>query len=356
MPSGEADERTRVEIFDQPDSIEKTLAGESRKLDEIAKTISEDGKKKLYIVGMGSSFAAALGAKMFAEQATKTPVEVFRGREILFDNPVALGRDSCVVTVSFSGETQDVVSALRFAKERKAYTVAITGPEENTLAKESDASLQISSRDTKAMVAAYPTQLVLLYLLLGQMAKRVDRSNRVDTLRAELDKLVPRLRSLIPGEEPKAKVVAQKLKDREIIYVISAGPNYGLAYKLAMTEITENAWVHGVAQYTTEFLHGIVEKIEKDLPVIFLLGTDQSRDDVLRDMKSCQKLGATTVAWDAIDFPKTDPFLTPIYLSIPTEWFVYHLALMRGKVPSSRRYMGSAVPYANMKSLSKTVS
>lgn len=349
----EADDRTRVEIFDQPDSIEKTLAREYSKLDHIAKRLVEAGTRRVYLVGMGSSYAAALSAKMFAEGATKLQVEAFRGRELEFDSPLGLDSDSCVVSISYSGETSDVVSALRFAKSRGAHTVSLTGPEESTLSKEAEDSIEIISRDTKAMVAAYPTQLCLMYLLIGLVAKHDDGNPRVDRLKAEIDALVPKLRSLIPAEEEKAEEVAGRFKGMEIAYVLSAGPNYGLAYKLALTELTENAWVHGIAQYTTEFMHGIVEKMERGLPVFFLLGTDSSRGDVDRDMKSCEKLGASTMAWDARDYPATDPYLTPIYLSVPTEWFVYHLAQKRGKDPSSRRYMGSAVPYANMKSLSK---
>src|SRR5690348_9699216 len=100
----EAEDRTRIEILDQPDSIEKTLAREYSKLDRVAKKLVEEGKHRVYLVGMGSSYAAALSAKMFAEGATKVQVEVFRGRELEFDNPLGLDRDSCVVPVSFSGE------------------------------------------------------------------------------------------------------------------------------------------------------------------------------------------------------------------------------------------------------------
>jgi glucosamine--fructose-6-phosphate aminotransferase (isomerizing) len=353
MPGQGKDDRSRTEIFDQPDSLEKTIAREYSKLDEVARKVADAKKKRIYLVGMGSSYAAALSARMFAQGLTSIPVEVFRGRELDFDSPAALDKDACVVCVSYSGETTDVVSAFEFAKARGAYAVSITGPEENTLANQADDSIRIISADTKAMVAAYPTQLALLYLLVGLVAKHAHGNPRVDYLKKELDALTPKLRDVIPGEEDKAEMVAERLKGQEIIYVLSAGPNYGLAYKLAVTELTENAWVHGVAQYTTEFMHGIVEKMEKGLPVIFLLGTDSSREDIVRDMKACEKLGTTTVAWDAKDYPATDPYLTPIYLSVPTEWFVYHLALKRGKDPSSRRFMGSVVPYANMKSLSK---
>ena len=89
----------------------------------------------------------------------------------------------------------------------------------------------------------------------------------------------------------------------------------------------------------------MVEKVEGNLPGAFLLGTGQSRDEILGDVKSCQRLGATTVVWDANDFPMADPCPTPIHLSKPTEWFVYHLALVRGKIPSIRRYVESVLSY-----------
>jgi fructoselysine-6-P-deglycase FrlB-like protein len=119
-----------------------------------------------------------------------------------------------------------------------------------------------------------------------------------------------------------------------------------------MTEITENVWLHGLVQYSTEFRHGIVEKMEAGLPVIFLIGSDESQKDIRREMETCRKLNVKTIIWDSRDFPLTDEYLAPFYLSIPANWFVYHLALLRGKPPSSRRYMGSVIPYANMKSLS----
>jgi len=346
------DERTRLEIFDQPDSISKTLSSEYEKIDGIAqKIVCEYKVERLFLIAMGSSFSAALGGKLLASKITTLPVEVYRGYELEFDTPAQLGKDSCVVAISFSGETEDIVSALKFAKSKGSYVVSLSGPEENTLAKEADDSIRIISRDTKAMVAAYPTQLVLIYLLVGFIAKYKDGVDYVERLKRDIDELIPRLRNIIVQAEPDAEKLAKQFKDEQLFYVISAGPNYGLAYKLAMTELTENAWRHAVVQYSTESRHGIVEKIEKGLPVIFLVGTDNSRVDLLRELDTCIKLGARTIVWDAAEFPSTDPFLAPLYLSIPTEWFVYHLALKNGKMPSERRFMGSVVPYANMKSI-----
>jgi len=351
MPSI-SDERTRLEFFDQPSSLNETLAREHDKLERIAKNVVEKKIQRIYLVGMGSSYSAALTAKVFAASITTIPVDVFRGYEFEFEEPLGLGKDSLVVPISFSGETEDVVSALRYAKKSGAYVVSVSGPEDNTLAKEADDALRIVSKDTKAMVAAHRTQILLLYLLLGHVAKLRDGATRVEEIVKEIDGVIRNLGKIITEQESKMNELAEMYKNDEVFYVISAGPNYGVAYKLAMTELTENAWVHGIVQYSTEFRHGIVEKIEANLPVIFLVGTDSSRVDVLRELETCRKLNARTIVWDANEFPNTDPFLTPFYLAVPAEWFVYHLALKRGRLPSERRYMGSVIPYANMKSLS----
>jgi glucosamine--fructose-6-phosphate aminotransferase (isomerizing) len=346
------DERTRLELLDQPDSLQRTVERELENVQNISKKIEEKKCRHIFIVGMGSSYSAALMGKTLADRITTIPVDVYRGYEFEFQNPAALSNPSCVILISFSGETEDVVSALRFARKRGAYTVSISGPEENTLAKEADDALRIVSKDTKAMIAAHLTQVALLYLLLGFLSKYRRESTMVDELKSSLDILIKQLPAVICEQESKTRLLAEQFKNESMFYVISAGPAFGVAYKLAMTEFTENAWLHGLVQYSTEFRHGIVEKIEKDLPVVFLIGSDESKKDIRRELETCKKLKAKTIVWDATDFPATDEYLAPFYLSIPANWFVYNLALLKGKAPSSRRYMGSVIPYANMKSLS----
>lgn len=353
-PMTRSDPRTKLEILDQPDSLRHTVDQQHDNIRKIARKIVDKGYEKLYLVGMGSSYSAALMGMIFSRRISSIPVETYRGYELEFDEPVGVGGNCCVVPISFSGETEDVVSALRFAKSRGAYIVSISGPEENTLAREADDAIRIVSKDTKAMVAAHLTQVALLYLLLGYIAKYRDGSSKIDEFRRELDTLIQKLPNVIEEEETKASKLAEEFKDESTFYVISAGPSYGVAYKLAMTELTENVWLHGIVQYSTEFRHGIVEKIEPGLPVIFLIGSDKSQVDLRRELETCRKLGAKTIVWDAKGFPITDEFLAPFYLSIPASWFVYHLALIRGRLPSERRYMGTVVPYANMKSISQT--
>jgi fructoselysine-6-P-deglycase FrlB-like protein len=349
----EEDERTRTEILDQPRSIRETIAKESSDIELIANQVIKRAISKIHVIGMGSSYSAALTGKCFSDSFLSIPVDLWRGYEFEYQHPPSL-ENSLVIPISFSGETEDVVSALKFAKSKRAYIVSISGPEDSTLARDADVALRIVSKDTKAMVAAHRTQIALLYLLFGEISKVKSESNRVDALKKQLEILIEKLGSVIEAQSAPMQKLADEFRNSNLFYVISAGPNFGLAYKFGMTELTENAWCHSIVQYSTEFRHGIVEKIEKGLPMIFMVGTDPSREDILRELDTCKKLEARTIVWDAKNFPETDTFLTPFYLSACSEWFVYYLSLKRGKMPSARRYMGSVIPYANMKSLSSS--
>ena len=195
------DERTRSEIIDQPRSLRATMQKESPKIDHAAKMILDHGCTRIFLVGMGSSYSAALIAKVFADSTLSIPVDVYRGYELEFEMPIALGKESCVVPISFSGETEDVVSALRFARKLGAYIVSISGPEESTLAQEADQALQITSEDTKAMVAAHLSQIAVLYMLIGSLAKYHDKSDKIVEITKELNDLTAKLPEIIERED-----------------------------------------------------------------------------------------------------------------------------------------------------------
>ena len=58
----QSDERTRLEILDQPDSLRNTVAREYSKVQEIARKIVDRKCLRIFLVGMGSSYSAALMA------------------------------------------------------------------------------------------------------------------------------------------------------------------------------------------------------------------------------------------------------------------------------------------------------
>ena len=71
-----------------------------------------------------------------------------------------------------------------------------------------------------------------------------------------------------------------EFKDEDIFYCLGSGPNFGLSFKLAMTMLMEGAVKHACPVYSAEFRHGLIERAEKDVPIIFLTSRTDSMDEL----------------------------------------------------------------------------
>jgi fructoselysine-6-P-deglycase FrlB-like protein len=180
------------------------------------------------------------------------------------------------------------------------------------------------------------TQLLSLYqILLG-----LDDSPRSREVLKDLEKLPSLIQDLINDTEEENKTLAEKNKDGQIFYCMGSGPNYGLAYKMAMTMLMEGALKHACPLYSGEFRHGLIEKAEKDVPIIFL-DADYPGDELTRkSLEFSKKIGANNISYKMQDYTNIDPLLSPFMLVIPLEWFTYYLAHYNGEDPGSTRHIG----------------
>jgi fructoselysine-6-P-deglycase FrlB-like protein len=115
------------------------------------------------------------------------------------------------------------------------------------------------------------------------------------------------------------------------LYTVAAGPLYGLAYKFALTVFMENIRVHGSIIESAEVRHGPIEMLERQRPdMVFLVGTDESRELTQRALDVSQEHGGRTLVFDAADYADLHPLLTPFVLLVPVQWFTVCSALLRG--------------------------
>ena len=149
------------------------------------------------------------------------------------------------------------------------------------------------------------------------------------------------IEELLKSTEEENKKLAEDLKDEEFFYCLGSGVNFGLAYKLAMTMLMEGAIKHACPLYSAEFRHGLIERAEKDVPLIFLdadLESDELTKIAINFSKN--KLDAKTIVYNLKDYADINPLLAPFVLVIPLEWFVYYLAHFNGEDPGSTRHIG----------------
>jgi glucosamine--fructose-6-phosphate aminotransferase (isomerizing) len=107
-----------------------------------------------------------------------------------------------------------------------------------------------------------------------------------------------------------------------------------------MTMLMEGAIKHSCPVYAAEFRHGLIERAEKNVPVIFL-EADYPVDELTeKAINFSHKLECKTIVYKLKDYAKINNLLAPLILVVPLEWFVYYLAHFNGEDPGSTRHIG----------------
>jgi glucosamine--fructose-6-phosphate aminotransferase (isomerizing) len=324
------------EIMEQPLSLKNTIESEKEHLESISEIYSKFDK--IFLIGCGSSISTCYSIKDAIKSFSTINIDVQTGFE--FVNHQMLEKDSNVglIVTSQSGETADTLAALRKAKEYNITTVSITNNAESSMAKEADHSVVTLCGEEHAILGTktYITQLFSLYVIFFSMIK----SQRTEEMLNQLYQLPELVESLIESTQEDAKELAQKNKDVDIFYCMGSGLNYGLAYKLAMTMFMEGAEKHACPLYSGEFRHGLIERVEKGVSVVFIKSNDEADDITPKAIKFCEGIEVNSIIFNQEDYADVDPLLTPFILLIPLEWFIYHLSIFNGLDPGSTRHIG----------------
>ena len=325
------------EMMEQPDALRRTFASELDNMANISKLA--ESADTIYLIGCGSSISTCYSIRDALSSVSDLRIEVFTGYEFLYNKKLTEGENSLFIATSQSGETADTLAALRRANEFKLDTVAISNEPESSMIKEAKIPvITLGNKETAILgTKTYITQLACLYQILFAASGY----EKADEILDQLSAMPDLIEKLLETTEEDNKKLAEELKDELIFYCLGSGVNYGLAYKLAMTMLMEGAIKHACPLYSSEYRHGLIERAEKDVPLIFLdadLEGDELTKIAIRN--SGEVLGAKAIVYNLKDYADVNPLLAPFVLVIPLEWFVYYLAHFNGEDPGSTRHIG----------------
>jgi fructoselysine-6-P-deglycase FrlB-like protein len=292
----------------------------------------------VYLVGSGGSLANLISVKYLLDRWLAIPSDVVASYDLVWRKPACLNKRSLVFLASFSGETEDTVAALRFARSQGARTVGIVASADSSIGREADVTIPYAS------AACYESPIVALVLFAARLAadgRRTEATAAAESLTA----LPGRLREVLAAEEQRAEERARASLPCTHMYVLGAGPLSALAYKVAMSVLMENVRIGGTYCDATEFRHGPAEALERTRPdMMFLIGTDESREMTLRTLGFCRDRASTLLTYDAAEFGDVHPLLTPLVMNSVVQWFVVYSALLRGILDlDDRVFMGQGV-------------
>jgi len=216
------------EIHEQP-----ALAGELLHLlkgtphvERFLDALRASGERPVYLVGCGTSYhACLLGAYLFNQVAGKTMVPVL-GPQFIEQCGESIGPDDTAVFVTQSGETKDVLNAVKVMRQRGGRVLGMLNVLGSSLMHQSDIYLplacgyEISVPATKTFVNQTVLFLYLAYRLAG---RDMD----------ELDALPELLARTIETTDESARQVAAYLNDWQALHYLGYGISHPIALEAA---------------------------------------------------------------------------------------------------------------------------
>ena len=325
------------EMMEQPDSLRKTFEYENGNMDSVSKLISNTDK--VYLIGCGSSISTCYSIRdAIRMTSTNINMEVYSGYEFYYNKKLVENENSVAIFTSQSGETADTLTSLRKANEYGIVTVSISNEPESSMINESEISIVTRCETETAILGTktYITQLACLYQIFFTAS---DYEHKHELLN-QLSQMPDIIENLLKTTEEDNRILAKNFRNENIFYCLGSGPNFGLSYKLAMTMLMEGAIKHACPEYSAEFRHGLIERAEKDVPIIFLKSNFKSDEITQKAIDFCENIGAKSIIYDYNNYSNMDKLLSPFILVIPLEWFIYYLAHYNSEDPGATRHIG----------------
>jgi len=352
------------EIFDQPKAIADTLIGRLSdnnqiQLDELHMSEEEiKGIKRISVIACGTAYHAGMVAKYAIEKWAKIPVDVEIASEYRYRDPI-VDKESLVIAISQSGETMDLLMAVRHAKAGGARVLAVCNTNSSTIPRESDAVLythagpEIAVASTKAFV----TQIVAVYLIGLKLAQvRATLSEKqVQSLYNEMLELPGKVEQILETIEPLRELTRKFTKNNTVLF-LGRGIGYPIALEGAL-KLKELAYIHAEGFAGGELKHGPIALIEEGTAVIAILppADENALDEkMLSNIQEVKARGARVVviapegaevigAEHIIRIPVASPIFQPILATVPLQVFAYEIAVARGTDVDQPRNLAKSV-------------
>jgi glucosamine--fructose-6-phosphate aminotransferase (isomerizing) len=334
---------TLKEIYEQPQAIEATLNQEGEALEEVASAL--EGAEHIVLTAAGTSYHAALAAKHLFATVCRRRVETLLASELVAYTPL-LDEDTVLMAISQSGETADVLEAVRLARERGARTIGVVNVPGSTLAREVDHRLYTKAGPEVGVAAtkSFTSQLTLLTLLTARMGG--DRA-----LARQLGRIPGLAAHVLDSTAEVVKGVAKRIHGVSDVFFVGRGRHYPIALEGAL-KMKELSYIHAEGLAGGELKHGTLALITRGTPVVALNPTDETYRDTQSNIEEMKARGGFIIglsnrpsqAYDIfVKLPDAIPPAYPIIEVIPLQLLAYYTTVERRLDPDFPRNLAKSV-------------
>ena len=330
---------TLKEISEQPSTI--IQAGDEKRIDDVTNLISK--AKNLYITGSGTSYNAARITKYLFSKYAKLKIEPIISSELPF-SPDSIEENSTLIAISQSGESADVLEAVKIAKESNSKILSIVNHLNSSLSQESDAVINLNCGPEIGVAAtkSFTSQLAILYKITNLICNQC----------MNLDwKKISNGISKVLEDNSKIKELAKDLKEVSDIYILGRGIHFPIAKEAAL-KLKELTYIHAEGIPGGELKHGPLALMDSNVYVIIINPDDSTYQDTLNSANEIKARGAKIIGisnksnsvydyW--IEIPEMDEATYPLVEIIPIQLLAYYAALEKDTDPDYPRNLAKSV-------------
>ena len=350
------------EIFNQPAAIADTLEG---RIEHGAIIESEFGMaaaalfprvENVHIIACGSSYHAGLVARYWLEaEGIQCSVDI--ASEYRYRNTV-VPANTLFLTISQSGETLDVLEAVRLAATRPYLaSLAICNVPESSLTREADmvfftrAGIEIGVASTKT----FTTQLVALYMLTIVLAhrRRVDKEQALRMVNL-LERLPGQISQVLELDRQLEQLAEEFIHKQHTLF-LGRGTMLPIAMEGAL-KLKEISYIHAEAYAAGELKHGPLALIDDEMPVIAVAPNNSLLGKLNSNLQEARARGARLYVFsDAHEIMQESPSIkvfqlpsiansiAPIVYTVPLQLLSYHVAVLKGADVDQPRNLAKSV-------------
>jgi glutamine---fructose-6-phosphate transaminase (isomerizing) len=332
---------TLKEIHEQPETIVRAMMQEPEKLAAFVKAIR--GAKSVLLTASGSSYHAALLLKSRLSREARIRCDVVIAGEFE-EQAHFVDKGTVMVVFSQSGETADLLNAIKAGRQKGAKVLAVVNAAGSSLARESDVVLllncgpEVGVAATKSFTAQVMVSNMIADALIGR--NTIGDSKSVSAL----------VRQAL-GSEEAIQRVAKELSGRTDFYFIARGAHYAIAQEGAL-KLKELSYVHAEGMPASELKHGTLALIEKGTPVVVITHRGEGFASTISNAMELQARGAEIIGISdkehpvfkhLIRIPEASDSVAPILEVIPLQLLAYFMATERKNDPDYPRNLAKSV-------------
>lgn len=248
---------------------EKTysLRGE---IEELVDKLTAGDYDSVCLLGIGGTWAEWYPVAEVAKKYTDLPVYLENAAEFMVKDKKHITDKTLIFTSSASGDTKEILNAVKLCKEMGLNVYGFTKDETTPLAELLTDPIYNACGDCEHSYLIY-------YFVVLRILKNRGDFPQYDRWADQMKNIFKALVDVREKFEPKAAEIAKKYALEPYTMFTGSGVLWGETYLFTMCILEEMQWVRTKAVTSADFFHGPLELVDDRVPVFVIKGEDEYR-------------------------------------------------------------------------------